>query len=271
VEEGKEDNDVKISNLTSMIQILKTGKLFKPNKDGNLVNEASIGKIRPPWKSAVEAVKESYIHNLGDLLHSVYIRGTVARGKAVEEISDVDSTAVVLKVADFDPTWFQVEQRKLKNQFQFVSKFEFSLIPIDELLDPKKRISQKFFLKTQSVCIYGEDVAKQIPEFKITDDLAQRFYRGLESDIKIAKANLTKNKCQWIAKRILRAGFALVMVREQAYTRDLYPSYEVFSKYYPNKEKEMKKALELAINPIDDRNSLLQFLDSFGGWLISKF
>ena len=53
-------------------------------------------------------------------------------------------------------------------------------------------------------------------------------------------------------KRILRTGFELVMGREQKYTRDLYPCYESFIKYYPQKKDDMYKTLELAINPIDD-------------------
>jgi len=261
-----------------MTAVLKIGKLFKPNSTGNLVNEASIEKIKAPWKEAVEAVKESYVRNLRDSLQSIYVRGTVARGEAIEGVSDLDTTALVSGETNLEPRWFQVEQSSLKSHFPFVSKFEFSLMPVEELEDSSKRVSQKFFLKTQSVCVYGEDVSKQLPEFKITADLAQCFYKNLQADIEKAKERISRvtrpaqvqNWCRWIAKRILRAGFALVMAREQAYTRDLYPSYEVFSKYYPEKEREMKNILELAINPIDDKSKILEMLNSFGSWLATE-
>ena len=45
------------------------------------------------------------------------------------------------------------------------------------------------------------------------------------------------------------------MVKEQRYTRDLYLCYESFAKHYPEKEREMYRALELAINPKTDRDT----------------
>ena len=68
-------------------------------------------------------------------------------------------------------------------------------------------------------------------------------------------------------KKILRTGFSLVMEKEKAFTRDLYPSYQLFSKYYPDQEPQMRQALEWAINPTDDSAGLLKYLGEFGGWL----
>lgn len=62
------------------------------------------------------------------------------------------------------------------------------------------------------------------------------------------------------------AGGALVIVQEQSYTRDLFPAYELFSKHYPKKEKEMRTALWYAINPLSISEEILKFLDHFGNW-----
>ena len=71
-------------------------------------------------------------------------------------------------------------------------------------------------------------------------------------------------------KRILRTAFELVMEKEESFTRDLYPCYELFSKNYPEKEKEMKEVLFLAINNTDDKEKILEILNGIGIWITEK-
>ena len=48
------------------------------------------------------------------------------------------------------------------------------------------------------------------------------------------------------------------------------PAYKRFSKYFPNKESDMRRALEYAITPTTDTNVLLLFLNEFGAWMVSE-
>jgi len=73
-----------------------------------------------------------------------------------------------------------------------------------------------------------------------------------------------KNRCAWISRRLVRVGFELVMIQEQAYTRDLYPCYQRFATHFPALALQMYKALTLAIAPPDDWTGLLLFLDHLG-------
>ena len=68
-------------------------------------------------------------------------------------------------------------------------------------------------------------------------------------------------------KAFLRAAMLLVMKRQRAYTRDLYPSYQCFSRYYPAKEPAMRRCLELAVNPISDPTILLPFATDLADWM----
>lgn len=79
-----------------------------------------------------------------------------------------------------------------------------------------------------------------------------------------------KDCCKWIMKIMVRAGLALVITKENTYTRDLYPAYKRFSEYFPDKESDMRRALEYAITPIIDTNVLLLFLNEFGTWMVSE-
>jgi hypothetical protein len=60
------------------------------------------------------------------------------------------------------------------------------------------------------------------------------------------------------------------MERDQTYTQDLYPSYEIFSEYYPEKQEEMRQVLELAVNFADDREKILEMIDGIGQWVVDE-
>ena len=62
----------------------------------------------------------------------------------------------------------------------------------------------------------------------------------------------------------------MVAERANAYSRDLYPSYKIFSQYYPEKETEMRRALEYALNPTGDKTEALKFIKNFGDWIVEE-
>lgn len=76
--------------------------------------------------------------------------------------------------------------------------------------------------------------------------------------------------CGWIMKIIVRTGLALVIEKENQYTRDLFPAYKIFFKYYSEKRSEMKQALKCAITPIENPNEIIDFLDGLGNWMVNE-
>jgi len=89
-----------------------------------------------------------------------------------------------------------------------------------------------------------------IPKYGI-GEWAYTHSKGLAKDIEDVKTILTEGCsterliaiCAWMMKRMVRTGFELVMAKEQCFTRDLYPCYEMFSKHYPEKSSDMLAAL----------------------------
>ncbi len=262
-----------------MSKLEKIGRLLPANSEGFIVNQCSLEKIRPPWSEAVERVKEAYLENLKGKIHSIYLRGSIPRGEAREGISDIDSFAVVHgKVEDLDMTWIPQFRREFKKEFPFVTYVEFNFFPLELLLNSPGYLTPRFNIKALSVCIYGEDLAAKIPKFKPSLKLAFHFHGNVTDVIlgtiekmkKIDDPEKIKQGCGWVMKRIIRTAFGLVMEKEKVYTRDLYPAYEVFLKYYPDKEPQMRQALEWAVDPTDDKAAVLGFLNSFGIWLVEE-
>ena len=262
-----------------MTDILEMGRVLKTDADGFIVSESSLDKLQPAWKEAVFATKDVYLRHLGDVVHSIYVRGTVSRGEAIEGISDVDTLCVVKQdPATLDRSWLRQERQTLAKQFPFTTGVELILVFLDDLLEKESEFDYRFIIKTQSACVYGEDLAAQIAPFRADQETASHFHRNLEEVFQNAKNGIANNNnvedikdwCRWVMKRIIRAGFVLVMAREQVFTRDLYPCYALFSKHFPEREPEMKQALYWAINPTSNPAEITAFLEKFGKWLIEE-
>ena len=279
-----------------MNKILEIGEILETNDAGFIVNHTGIEKIIDPWKPVVEAVREGYLSHLGDNLHSVYIRGSIARGLGREFVSDVDSIAVVKEEKVSELTWAQRLSKELTGRFPFCTGVEIVCLAYDDLInaDDEYNASWRMMLKTQCVCIFGDDLARQLPDYRLgaeavvhandirrpierlADDIrALRLIARLPFPTRLLKSlrggygPVVSLGCAEIMKRILRTGFELVMEEERVYTRDLYPCYRIFSKHFPDKEESMRRALELAVNPTSDPEEVLRYLEDFGPWLIA--
>jgi hypothetical protein len=128
-------------------------------------------------------------------------------------------------------------------------------------------------IKTQSLLLFGQDIAKQIRNYKAEESMMLNKHwlaKDLVSFLAIEQADFELRNCQEIMKLILRSGFELVMRRVGKYTPDLYICYRDFSKYYPQKSTEMRQVLDWFLNPISDKSLLNYFIDKFGKWLLKE-
>jgi len=251
------------------IEIKPIGDFFETDFDGYIINPTSLDKIQLEYKDILNDIVEIYKKRFGAKLHSVYVRGSVAKGTAIENISDIDTWCVVNDLEENIKTSWQLYIKELFKKYP-----EFDDIEMGETLLGDIGRGYKILLH-QSVCIYGESV--NVPKKKINSQLAMHapnfeerfdwFVDLIEKDT--SPANI-RRKCVWLMKTFLRIGLELTLDRVGKYSRDLYPCYEIFSEYYPEKEPEMRRALYLALNPIDDLNILNNFKEDFGNWLLQE-
>lgn len=255
------------------MEVKEIGSYIETDDDGYLINPTSIEKLQEKWLPVVEELKQEYIKHFNGDLVSIYIRGSVAKGEAIDHVSDIDSFAIVsLSDEEIDTSWRGSFNKYVQEKYPFVEGVEIRAVPVNELSHFK---GDQIMIKTQSVCIYGKEFANDISPMKPGIETAQHV-KGIEREINKTKEWLgqehtdeqIKKKCTWIMKRILRSGFELVMELSQMYTRDLYRCYEGFSKYYPERKEEMYEVLELAINPTTDRTIIQDILADQGIWLV---
>jgi len=263
------------------VEVRKVGRLVPVDAGGFVVRDVSAENIRPPWDAPLRAAVKVILEHWSELVHTVYVRGSVPHGLAVEGVSDVDCYVVVRGSLDtLDRSWISAACEKLDAEFPFQTGIEIQPFSLDALLGPKPeplyRVIQ-FSIGTNCVCVYGDDLSPRLPRFKPGREIAVRcanFRRELSEALSELSSHpgpeATRERCAWIMKRLLRTGFEVVMQREQAYTRDLYFCYEAFARHYPEREHDMRRALELALSPSVDAAELQAFLRDLGGWLLER-
>lgn len=252
------------------IEIEPKGSYFKTDENGFLVNPTSIEKVQEKWKPIIEDIVDLYRKVYGEKLKSVYIRGSVAKGEAVDGVSDIDTFAYVdLSKEELKANNISSDMRKdLEEKYNFVEEIEMGAYSSSQIPDHS-------IILNQSLCVYGEPI--EVPKLKVGKGMAlhsptfhnrfswfQKFLERDDSEEEI------KKDCVWLMKGLLRTGFELTMERSQKYTRDLYRCYETFSEYYPEKESEMREVLDLALNPTGDKIRIKQVMDNLGAWLFDE-
>jgi hypothetical protein len=260
-----------------MSPILPIGDFLPVDAEGYLINPCRYERIVPPWSDVVAAIKAAYLHHLREKMHSLYLRGSVAKGMAIAGVSDIDTFAVIFGEREaIDRSWIAAFQQRMAVQYPFQTGIEIGFVPFRAVCDAYGARGSRLLIKTQCVCLWGEDLAPFLPRYKpgralvghaleITEDIRQVRER-LPS---MEDAATVKAWCQWIMKRLVRTGFELIMEQEQTYTRDLYPCYVAFSRHFPAQERQMQHALARAIEPSDTKEELAEFLDGFGAWIIT--
>lgn len=200
------------------------------------------------------------------------MRGSVARGNSVDDFSDIDIFALIY---DWEERWKMAEwqpdlQKELQTEFPFVREVEIMMTPYFEDFS-QKNPGLAMIVKTQSLCIFGNDLSKTIPPFLPNEKMILHL-TWLEEDVNdfLQKEKTTTRDCQEVTKILIRSGFELVMEKEKKFTTDLYFCYHIFSKYFPEKEDEMREMLHLYLNPMEEELYLKKLVRSLGNWMVEK-
>ncbi len=265
--------------------------LSKLDKNGFIINQAGKNKIQAKYKPIIEEIVDLYSKRLGDNLVGVYLRGSIAEGKAIPNLSDLDSIAITEKEIPSEKLrWSAVYSKQLEKKYPFVKGIELAIVPLKTVLRSKEYFHLRVCLKTSGFCLYGKDLIPLLSPVKPGKKLALELYGDISRELRQLKAIFsgkskntsylfiarpTKFWCIWTMRVLLRSGLCLVMINEPIYSRDLKTCFEEFSKSYPEYKKYMQQALYWSKNPTNDNKLLLTFLDDFGPkfinlWKINK-
>lgn len=259
-----------------MKTIQPIGEYLTQDENGFIVNDLALNKLEKRWRDVAYYLAKAYKKYLNESVHSIYIRGSVARGLWVDGVSDLDSFVLVKPNFSEKPIrWqkadFQEEVgEELLKKFPFVGDLEMMLATYTTDF---KNSRLAMIVKTQSLLVDGEDIFSELKDYKANREMCLN-YRWLSEDItnflKINSRSFTINQCSEMMKVIIRTGFELVIEKVGRFSPDLYICYRDFSRFYPTKEAEMRQALYWYLNPILNKKELDKFVVNFGSWMETR-
>lgn len=261
-----------------MVEIKPHGRFYELDEQGCLINESSLDNAQAPWRKLVDDANDRVMSHFGDRLQSLYLSGSIPRGLAVQDVSDLDLIMLLYDDMDSGPhdqEWERTVRSDLVSQYAFLTDAEFS---VSTTMDYLSFDMGKVTIKARSCLLYGDDLAQFLPEIKVDRNLAKaldfQLQRCLDQVKRYLKdrpaSELDASDTRWIMKRIVCSGMTLVLERAGRFSPDLYPQYETFSEFYPEHKASMRRAMEIAINADTNSPEDDQLLNEFGPWLVTE-
>ena len=249
------------SRNDSMIEPQRIGRFLFVDKSGHVQPDVAFDLVDNTWKPLVDFVVHSLMKGQG--VTSVYIRGSIPRGLAIESVSDADF--IYFSEINFDAADVDLE-RVTKAKFPFVKDLELFRLTrtvFDKIRQLQRRPYFHMLLKTHGLFLAGDDVTKDIAPFRIGRDMVSHVFflasefsrlpRWLEED---RKRGVEQYRHQWFSRRTIRSAFEVTMDRSSRFTRDLYLCYEQFARFYPERSRPMYQVL---VNCLNGEDSPVQY------------
>ncbi len=244
-----------------MIQPQRIGRYLGIDQSGHVKPDVAIDRIGTIWKPLVAFVSDALMNRHG--VRSVYLRGSIPRGLAIENISDADF--MYFSETGFDQADIELE-KAVETKFPFVKGVEFSRLnraTFDKVRVPQQRPYFHMLLKTQCLFLVGDDIVRDIEPFRIGPEMVSHVF-SLEAEFSrlrhwlngSRKSGAEQAMDQWFSRRIVRSGFEITVDRSDRFTRDLYLCYEQFAAFYPDRAEEMFGVL---VNCLNGGESPLQY------------
>jgi len=244
-----------------VIEPRRIGRFLTVDKFGYVEPDVGIDRIGAVWEPLIAFVRDALMSRQG--VRSVYLRGSIPRGLAIERLSDADF--FYLSETNFAPGDAALEQA-VESRFPFVKGLELSRLDrgtLEKIHQPQRRPYFQMLLKTQCLFLAGDDVASSIEPFRLGPDMVSHVF-SLQSEFSRLprrleqgrQAGVERSMHEWFSRRIVRSGFEVTMNRSDRFTRDLYLCYEQFAKFYPDRSAQMFRVL---INCLNGGESPLQY------------
>lgn len=234
-------------------------------------------RLQLEFQQVVDDVINRLASRLGCLLHSAYVYGSVAQGKAVAGLSDLDICVILTHQAGNSECRLLSEIRKeIKSNHCVVSKVDFDVGSLSEVLAPKNLYSWGYWLKHHCRCIWGEDLSKRFSRFRPSKAIALAVNGDFVSVLNDYMQRLTENDNvdehkpiqKAAARKLIRSTNLLRSDDDTDWPDTLEACVVRFAKKYPMKESEIRYFLFESHNQMDKKENFIARLRTFMNWLV---
>jgi hypothetical protein len=244
--------------------------------EGYIVSEADLANVQPRYRGVPQAAAGLLLRELGPRLHSGYLYGSVVRGNAVPGRSDLDLLAVLWTPAEAAdrPAAARVEQA-LVSRFPLLASAGVALTDLREAMSPRQRYGFQVFLRDLCVCVCGEDLRPSLPRTRPSAAVAAAFHEDTPAVLARARETLrtrpdpeaVRRACRIATKRMVQAGFAVVMARDGVWATVLEEQAAAVGAAFPEWAAAARRAAEQGRRPVADPDAVVELLETFGRWV----
>lgn len=238
-------------------------------RDQVIQNSGSSSLIQSSWLEVVNFLSQKITATSQNIL-TVYVVGSVVRGKAINQSSDLDLVVLSERPGDLSSLIADLIKNAAE-KYDFVHHLDIDVINLQQLLTDQKYFIKRFVLKTQSALIFGEDIREQIPEYKINATLAKQLLENFDDVIakrlkRIAAADspaLQKEQCKFAMKELIRAAYFLTIPVLFEFTNEKLEMLNKIPQAFPEFSNDCMAIQAFYTNPIDDSAIFQKFYLDF--------
>ncbi|WP_110642906.1 nucleotidyltransferase domain-containing protein [Salinicola sp. CPA57] len=243
------------------------------------LTEPPCGPLQPAFVGIVDAACRALADQLGARLDSVYVYGSVARGKAVPGTSDLDLTLLLSRPLTPDG---QADLERLKATFERhhrgVSKIDFDVGTLSEALSPAHRHSWGYWLKHQCRYVWGTDRRGTLPRHKPSRAIALAVNGDFPKVLacyrqRLAATGAPKERRRLqreAARKLIRATHTLCHPAETRWPVTLEEHATLAVERYPARADDLGYFLRMAREPDGDADAFDTRLANVVEWMTAQ-
>lgn len=249
------------------------------DKNG-FITEPVFSGFQPAFAPVISGVVQKLSSAIPGLLHSMYVYGSLAEGKARETLSDLDLTVIFTREPD-DATAEKINAVKteLEQQYSVISKIDIDPGTLDDVMLPANADKWGYWLKHHCVCVYGEDLRKRFEPFRPSKNIAVAvngdFITVLQGYVSRMKPSLEPQQRHALqraaARKAIRSTNILRDENDSDWPATLEEHCEKFNERYPALAEEMDYLLSVSQRPRGDIMTFASRISTFAYWLNAEF
>lgn len=265
---------------------MKSGRYWQVNDTGILVNDAIDSDISHVYQPIIEAIVAAYTTHIAQDIHSIYLMGSVARGLAEPQKSDINVVAILEETVDPElvmQDWIEPAEAALLAQFgDVITDVVLDMWPYYYVIrDPEEFSVAAFLLQTQAVCIWGSDIAPDLPVYRFSDPvirtaIANEDIIALNDELEYIVETLefaqnmraVQIMARYASKQLIYTTFSLLYPAYPQYSRDVDVCHAAAITAFPHHKAQLDRLLNWVDSPPRDAVFAVQLIEDVSVWLV---
>lgn len=203
---------------------------------GYIMNQTSGVRIQAMFRPVIEEVMGLLKKQFGEVLHSVYVYGSVGRGTAVPGKSDLDLTVILREDVQMG-SLREVTQNLLERHAEII-KVDYDIGTLDTVLSPENLYEWGFWMRHVCSCIEGCDLSDQFPNMKPDVRISRALNRELAAQLrkaheKLEAGDMAQTEKRSLVKRMIRGAYLNINVKDQSFVSTIEDSLSILQLYFP--------------------------------------